>query len=149
MLEEGVAGGTRQRVDRLLFAHDEFEETVSAVNSVESLRGCRLGLKEGGIGLGRQKVRVRLCLLLLLEKMLQVVGHLSDLELFPQRLQLLQFHHMLLLLLILLLGRLGLGLSEKFVDEEAASVGYLRGCRMLVQALERWLLLKLIACGGF
>ena len=56
---------------------------------------------------------------------------------------------MLLLLLILLLGRLGLGLREKFVDEEAASVGYLRGRRLLAQALDRRLLLKLIACGGF
>ena len=68
---------------------------------------------------------MRLSLLLLLEKLLQVVSHLSDLELFPQRLQLLQFQHILLLLLILLLGRLGLSLSEKIVDEEAASVGYL------------------------
>ena len=68
---------------------------------------------------------MRLRLLLLLEKLLQVVSHLSDLELFPQRLQLLQFQHILLLLLILLLGRLGLGLSEEIVDEEAASVGYL------------------------
>ena len=68
---------------------------------------------------------MRLRLLLLLEKLLQVVSHLSDLELFPQRLQLLQFQHILLLLLILLLGRLRLGLSEEFVDEEAASVGYL------------------------
>ena len=68
---------------------------------------------------------MRLRLLLLLEKLLQIVSHLSDLELFPQRLQLLQFQHILLLLLILLLGRLGLGLSEEFVDEEAASVRYL------------------------
>ena len=68
---------------------------------------------------------MRLRLLLLLEKLLQVVGHLSDLELFPQRLQLLQFQHILLLLLILLLGRLRLGLSEEVVDEEAASVRYL------------------------
>ena len=79
---------------------------------------------------------MRLCLLLLLEKLLQVVSHLSDLELFPQRLQLLQFQHILLLLLILLLGRLRLGLSEEFVDEEAASVGYLRGRCLLVQALD-------------
>ena len=91
---------------------------------------------------------MRLRLLLLLEKLLQVVSHLSDLELFPQRLQLLQFQHILLLLLILLLGRLRLGLSEEFVDEEAASVGYLRGRCLLVQALDRRLLLKLIACGG-
>ena len=69
---------------------------------------------------------MRLRLLLLLEKLLQVVGHLSDLELFPQRLQLLQFQHILLLLLILLLGRLRLGLSEEVVDDgEAASVRYL------------------------
>ena len=78
---------------------------------------------------------MRLRLLLLLEKLLQVVSHLRYLELFRQQLQ---FHHvLLLLLLILMLGRLGLGLREKFVDEEAASVGYLRGRRMLlVQALE-------------
>ena len=69
---------------------------------------------------------MRLRLLLLLEKLLQVVSHLSDLELFPQRLQLLQFQHILLLLLILLLGRLRLGLSEEVVDDgEAASVRYL------------------------
>ena len=140
MLEEGVAGCTRQRVDRLLFAHDEFEETVAAVNPVESLRGCRLGLKERGIGRGRQERLVRLRLLLLLEKLLQVVGDLSDLKLFPQRLQLLQLQ-LLLLLLTLLLCCLQLGLREEFVDEEAASVGYLRGRCMLVQALDRRLLL--------